>query len=228
MALACQRCKQAFAPPLTLGESYVVLPQPSGDALPNLTDSAVGRSGPLLHAASMHEQLRTVSRLLELSERCDPIECGVPLCEECASAVLRELQRRLEEAHQEHEMLQAAFAELEAGEEEDEIDQLTDEQVAREVESQRQEEAELRASIAAAEREREALAEEASRLGAQCDAVEADEEARHPLCPPTRSHASDSRSTRVAGAACGAQPRGSRGPRGSRRGLGDLAAGGPL
>lgn len=73
-----------------MGESFVVLPQqlsePEQDGLP--------RGGQVLQATSMHEQLRTVGRLLELSEACD--ECGVPLCEDCASGVLRELQRQVQ------------------------------------------------------------------------------------------------------------------------------------
>ena len=90
-----------------------------------------------LPATSMHEQLHAVSRLLELSERCDAIECGVPLCEECASSVLRELQRRLEAGHDEREKLQAAFAELEAGEDEASDASLSDAQFAHALEAQR-------------------------------------------------------------------------------------------
>ena len=52
-----------------LGESFVVLPQQHTES-----------RGQVLQATSMHEQLRTVGRLLELSEACD--ECGVPLCED--------------------------------------------------------------------------------------------------------------------------------------------------
>ena len=53
-----------------------------------------------LAAASLHEQLRMVARLVELStdtQRSSP-SVGVPLCEDCAAGVLHELQRRLEEA----------------------------------------------------------------------------------------------------------------------------------
>ena len=94
-------------PHAALGGSYVVLPQ-RNTVQPQLSQD-LGRSDAILQATSMHEQLRTVGRILELSEGCDPLECGVPLCEECASSVLRELQRQLEEVHWEREMLQAVL-----------------------------------------------------------------------------------------------------------------------
>ena len=127
----------------------------------------------------MHEQLRTVGRLLDLSERAKPIECGVPLCDDCASGVLRELQRRLEEAHAEKQLLQAAFAEIEVGEEDDANEApFTDESFAREVEAQEREEAELRTSLSAAKSEREELRKELKRLQVQRDEGEAQQEAR--------------------------------------------------
>ena len=178
---SCQRCRQSLDIDTTgksnhhtlpLGESYVVLPQPrhpEGSALPDLSDG-LGRGGPVLQATSMHEQLRTVGRLLDLSERAKPIECGVPLCDDCASGVLRELQRRLEEAHAEKQLLQAAFAEIEVGEEDDANEApFTDESFAREVEAQEREEAELRTSLSAAKSEREELRKELKRLQVQRD-----------------------------------------------------------
>ena len=150
--------------------------------LPELTDQ-VGRASAMLHATSIHEQLRTVGRLLELSERCDPVECGVPLCEECASGVLRELQRRLEEADEEREMLQSAFAELEAGEEDGDDD--SESEIGNDagfealLAKQQREVSELRAALAAAKREKEALAEEANRLRHLRDDQMREEEAKH-------------------------------------------------
>lgn len=132
----------------------------------------------MLQATSMHEQLRTVGRLLDLSERAKPVEVGVPLCEDCASGVLRELQRRLEEAHSEKQLLQAAFAELEVGEEEDANEDFSDEAFAREAELQEREETELRAALGAARREREALRDELSRLQQQQEQQKAQQEAR--------------------------------------------------
>ena len=157
-----------------MGESFVVLPQqlsePEQDGLP--------RGGQVLQATSMHEQLRTVGRLLELSEACD--ECGVPLCEDCASGVLRELQRQLEEAHAEREVMQSAFAELEAGDEDVAEDEtLSEADFERELQAMRREEDELRAALEAAKREREALRDEAGRLRGQRRGQEEEEEARH-------------------------------------------------
>ena len=157
-----------------LGESFVVLPQqlsqPEQDGLP--------RGGQVLQATSMHEQLRTVNRLLELSEACD--EYGVPLCEDCASGVLRELQRQLEEAHAEREVMQTTFAELEAGDEDVAEDEtLSEADFGRELQAMRCEEGELRAALEAARREREALRDEAARLRGQRRGQEEEEEARH-------------------------------------------------
>ena len=126
----------------------------------------------------MHEQLRTVRRLLDLSERANPLECGVPLCDDCASGVLRELQRRLEEAHREKLLLQTAFAELEVGEEDDGNEEFIDGAFEREVEAQRQEEVELRTALAASQRERTALREELDRLQEQRKEQEQEQEAR--------------------------------------------------
>ena len=172
MQLACQRCRQSLdfvGLPVHqhephLGESYVVLPQPPHvHKVSPMTDlsEGLGRVGPELQATSMHEQLRTVRRLLDLSERANPIECGVPLCDDCAAGVLRQLQRRLEEAHAEKQLLQTAFAELEIGEE----DSATDESASdHEAEAQRNEESELRAALITSQREREALRSELHRL----------------------------------------------------------------
>ena len=157
-----------------LGESFVVLPQP----LSQQQSDGLPRGGQVLQATSMHEQLRTVGRLLELSESCD--ECGVPLCEDCASGVLRELQRQLEEAHGEREVMQTAFAELEAGDEDVAEDEtLSEADFEREMQAMRREEGELRAALEAAKREREALSEEAERLRGQRREQEQEAESRH-------------------------------------------------
>ena len=156
-----------------MGESFVVLPQQLSEP-----EDGLPRGGQVLQATSMHEQLRTVGRLLELSEACD--ECGVPLCEDCASGVLRELQRQLEEAHAEREVMQSAFAELEAGDEDVAEDEtLSEADFERELQAMRREEDELRAALEAAKREREALREEAGRLRGQRRGQEEEEEARH-------------------------------------------------
>ena len=156
-----------------MGESFVVLPQQLSEP-----EDGLPRGGQVLQATSMHEQLRTVGRLLELSEACD--ECGVPLCEDCASGVLRELQRQLEEAHAEREVMQSAFAELEAGDEDVAEDEtLSEADFERELQAMRREEDELRAALEAAKREREALREEAARLRGQRRGQEEEEEARH-------------------------------------------------
>ena len=127
----CDRCRAPLAMPgvgdqCTTLNSYVVLDPRRGSAgatasaLPELVAStpATGSSD-MAQAATLHESLRTVSRLLELSELLHETSpstaCGVPLCSDCGNAIQGELQRRLEEAHAEREMLQAAFAELEGG-----------------------------------------------------------------------------------------------------------------
>jgi beclin 1 len=175
----------------TVLNSYVVLDQRRGSAcatagaLPELVAStpATGSSD-MAQAATLHESLRTVSRLLELSELLHEMSpstaCGVPLCSDCGNAIQGELQRRLEEAHAEREMLQAAFAELEAGEE-DEDDVLSDADYERERAAQLAEEENLRAAVVAAKAERAALNDELLRLRQQRDAQLAEEEARHAM-----------------------------------------------
>ena len=168
-----------------LGDSYVLLPERRAQPLPDLSQTLADVSGGgVLAAASNHEQLRTLSRLLELSdllnERAPTANCGVPLCEDCASNVLREMQRRLEEAHAERELLHTASAELLAGadDEEEETDAdgdeahaaaaakgaLSEEEFALERAAQAEEEERLRAAIAAANSERDALDAELARL----------------------------------------------------------------
>jgi beclin 1 len=190
--LDCQRCRQPLlldawahdgAPlrPALLGESYVVLPQarrPEALDLPRAPPAPAGR-GPALQASSIHEQLRTVDRLVGLADRCASVPCGMPLCEECAAGVLRELDRRLHEARAEREMLQAAFAEIEAGDGEAVGEPPSEAEEAAERAAQAREVAELRASLAAARRERAALAAEAARLRAAQAASEAEEEHWH-------------------------------------------------
>lgn len=178
-AFTCERCHRS---PLDAsggsasgaGDSYVVLRAP---------DANVARE--VLPATSMHEQLRTVSRLLDLSETfhsaAPGAACGVPLCEDCASGCISELQRRLDQAHAERELLQSAFAELEAGEEEASDDALSDSEYERECERQRAEEQALREALAAAKREHAALGVELDRLRKEREAQEAQEEARHSL-----------------------------------------------
>ena len=170
--------------PSILGESYVVLPQSHRAAVAELGEGlslslSRGRQGAVLQASSIHEQLRTVDRLVGLAERCAAVPCGVPLCEECASAVLRELNRRLHEAQAERESLQAAFAEIEAGEAELEHEPLSEEECAAQRAARAREVEELHASLAAAKRERAALLAEASRLRTLQAEHEAQEEAWH-------------------------------------------------
>ena len=124
--LACQHCRKSLevsdqgthrgAPQTAtaLGESFVVLPQPASADASNraqagsmLADGLGLGGGQVLQAASMHEQLRTVGRLLDLSERCNALSAlvdgdasaarctGVPLCHDCAIGVLQELGHRL-------------------------------------------------------------------------------------------------------------------------------------
>lgn len=192
--LDCQRCRQpllqdawahdgAALRPALLGESYVVLPQsrrPAALGLPRAPPpSAPAGRGPALQASSIHEQLRTVDRLVGLADRCASVPCGVPLCEECAAGVLRELDRRLHEARAERETLRAAFAEIEAGDGEAVGEGPSEAEEAAERASRARELAELRASLAAARRERGALAAEATRLRAAQAASEEEEEAWH-------------------------------------------------
>ena len=196
-----------------LGDSYVVLPERRRSALPDLSQTVGPGHASMLPAASMHEQLRTVSRLLELSDlmhdKAPRAGCGVPLCDDCASSVLHELQRRLEEAHAERERLHTASAELLAGEDLDDFEEdddddavarapaadaaaptssgksarreepLSPEDFAREREAQREEEARLRAALAAATAERAGLADELARLNEEWTAQKAAEETRH-------------------------------------------------
>jgi len=168
-----------------MGESFVVLPQslsqqPGGTALPAVQGELPRGGGQVLNATSMHEQLRTVGRLLELAEVCEDVECGVPLCEDCASGTLRELQRKLEEAHAEREAMERAFADLEAGDEDVGEDGLLSEaDFEREVQVMKREEGELRAALETARREREALQQEAERLRGERLAQEGEEERRH-------------------------------------------------
>ena len=128
-----------------------------------------------------------VARLVELStdnQRSSP-SVGVPLCEDCASGVLHELQRRLEEAHAERELLRTASAELLVGEEmmsddHNAADSTTeDAEFAREREAQAAEEARLRAALASAKDERKGLSQELARLREERVAQMEAEEERH-------------------------------------------------
>lgn len=199
-----------------LGDSYVLLPEKRRSALPDLSATLTDVQGAgVLAAASMHEQLRTVQRLLELSdlmhEKAPSTGCGVPLCDDCASGVLNELQRRLEEAHAERELLHTASADLLAG---DDIDDdggadasweagapaksddaaaatkgkgssreqaLSAEAFARERAAQVEEEARLRGTLDAAVSEQAALADELRRLQEEWEGQRAAEEERHRL-----------------------------------------------
>ena len=213
MAFACQHCRKSLevsehvahqgAPHAAsaLGESFVVLPQPAaGDtsrrdraashAGSMLPDGLGIGGGQVLQAASMHEQLRTVGRLLELSERCNDLSAmvdgdavarrctGVPLCYDCAIGVLQELERRLKEVHDERSLMQRAFAELESGGELL-LDAASDGEIESEIEAQLLEKAGLRQMIAAARRESEALQQEAARLRRLRAVQGAEHDARH-------------------------------------------------
>ena len=187
-----------------LGDSFVVLDptapqqqQRRRQSLPDLSQTLLGATGDVvLAAASMHEQLRTVSRLLELSEllhdKAPSAQCGVPLCEDCANGVLQELQRRLEDAHAEREALRAASAELYAGEPSelgadaaptasgaDVETALSAAEFEKERAAQREEEAQLRSALEEARRERLGLHEELERLKAEQQAQLEAEGARH-------------------------------------------------
>jgi beclin 1 len=179
-----------------LGDSYVVLPErargSSSGPLPDLSQTLVeGEHRGLLAPASRHEELRTVNRLLELSDvlhdKAPSSACGVPLCQDCASGVLRLLQQQLEDAHEEQKALKEAERDLIAGDDDATVSDGTDpdeaplsvEEFAREVEAQRAEEEALVAELAAAQREREALAVELERLRSERAAQSLLEEERH-------------------------------------------------
>jgi len=178
---ACERCRQSLdvaasaAPP---GDSYLVLPQPRqlerARTLPSLP-----RAEPLVAATHAHEQLLTAGRLLELAERAKPVECGVPLCDECLANVHDELHRRLDEAYAEKQQLQAAFAELEVGEEDSLEAIASDELFAARVEAQEEEATQLRLELEAAQRERDELDEQLQRLQQQRAEQEAQGEAQY-------------------------------------------------
>ena len=186
-----------------LGDSYVVLPHkaraaacapPGGSsaspqALPDLSHTLTGAPGDGDFGAPWSTQLRTVSRLMDLAERMSDKAsdaaapaCGVPLCQECGRGLLLLLQQQLEEAHMEREALQAATAELYAGEgvldgggapsgpsasgaaADVDMAPLSVEDFERERAAQRQEEAALREELAAAAREKAALQDMLRRL----------------------------------------------------------------
>ena len=78
----CDRCREPLDAHLAnarggpeasalLGDSYVLLPEKRRGALPDLSQTIadVSGAGAVLAAASMHEQLRTVTRLLNLSDQ---------------------------------------------------------------------------------------------------------------------------------------------------------------
>ena len=187
----CQRCRQPLleASPgpggrglAPLGESYVVLPQSRrASALHASLNESLSQpvGGGVLQASSIHDQLQTVDRLVGLAERCASLPCGVPLCEDCASGVVRDLNARLRDAREERDRLQAAFAELEAGDGGPSHGALSDAEFAAEEAARELEVSELRAALASARRERSALADEAVRLRAQRAEQEAEEEAWH-------------------------------------------------
>mmetsp|Transcript_34528 Transcript_34528/g.108436 ORF Transcript_34528/g.108436 Transcript_34528/m.108436 type:complete len:509 (+) Transcript_34528:22-1548(+) len=187
----CQRCRQPLleASPgpggrglAPLGESYVVLPQSRrASALHASLNESLSQpvGGGVLQASSIHDQLQTVDRLFGLAERCASLPCGVPLCEDCASGVVRDLNARLRDARLERDRLQAAFAELEAGDGGPSHGALSDAEFAAEEAARELEVSELRAALASARRERSALADEAVRLRAQRAEQEAEEEAWH-------------------------------------------------
>jgi beclin 1 len=171
-----------------LADSYVVLPQHekrrSSQPLDLTPLRPTSPSHSSVHqATSMHEHLRTVERLLELSdklrEQAPATTAGVPLCEECAPSVLAGLQRKLEDAHHTREMMQRAFAELEAGEEQSAEDMLSDAEHERERVAQQQEEETLRAAIASAQEERAALRDELERLREQRKELKVAEDAKY-------------------------------------------------
>ena len=187
----CQRCRQPLleASPgpggrglAPLGESYVVLPQSRrASALHASLNESLSQpvGGGVLQASSIHDQLQTVDRLVGLAERCASLPCGVPLCEDCASGVVRDLNARLRDAREERDRLQAAFAELEAGDGGPSHGALSDAEFAAEEAARELVVSELRAALASARRERSALADEAVRLRAQRAEQEAEEEAWH-------------------------------------------------
>lgn len=170
-----------------LGESYVVLSQSSqpheGDLCSTMEMAAedhCGRSSAVLQATSMHERLRTVGRLFQLTESCDPLECSMPLCKDCALAVLHELQHKHDEAHEEHVMLQAAFVELEAGDELDEAP-LEESDFGLELGAHRCKREHLHMQLIAARRDQEALQLQVQRLRQLRSAQQYQEEVCHAL-----------------------------------------------
>ena len=215
----------AARPDANLGDSYVVLSnkkQPGVDGsttankagapssslgaasaaaatLPDMSHTlAGGASGDGDFGAPWSEQLRTVSRLMDLSERMDhdapAAACGVPLCQECGRGMLLLLQQQLEDAHMEREALQAASAELYAGEAgtgggggaggaaaADEAVPLSAAESDREREAQRREEAALREELAKAEAERDGLRQALSNLQTERAAQLQSDEQRHAL-----------------------------------------------
>ena len=170
-----------------LGESYIVLPQHQrrGGALPvtDLSRLSSSSSSPPPPVLSRHEHFRAHSRLQELSElfqtRVPDVACGVPLCNHCSQKVLNDLKSRLDEAYAEGELLQGAFAELEAGEEDASDDMFSDADYEREHLEQQHEEDALRAAVGAAKQERTALREELCRLRKQREQHAADESTQH-------------------------------------------------
>ncbi len=164
---------------------------PSGGAkLKDLSETVLinDPGADLVAPASRSEELKTVRRLLQLSERlhdeAPAASTGVPLCQDCASGVLRLLTQKLEEAHEEREKMEAAMAELYAGEAAEPPDvsaaaggggggggggeetdaPLSEAEFARERKAQQAEADALKAELAAAEQERAGLREEFARL----------------------------------------------------------------
>jgi len=124
----------------------------------------------------MHENVKTVQRLLKLAEKLEPLECGVPLCDGCCAGLLRELGRQLEEAEAERELLQSAYAELEAS---DEAELPSAEELSRLESVHESELVELRAELTAARAQREGLTAEVVRLHAERAELALVEEERH-------------------------------------------------
>ena len=163
-----------------LAESLVLVP-PDSKAQPQVQDAWQAAS---LQPTSLHEQLRTVGRLVQLAETLDEkapnAGCGVPLCDNCAKGVLGELKRQVDEARAHHELYKQAFVELAAGEDDVGEEPLaSDEDYERERRAQRQEEERLQEAIAKAKQDRSTMREELTRLQQQRDELEAEEEARH-------------------------------------------------
>lgn len=168
-----------------LGESYVVLSplsQPQKGDLRTATEiaseSRCGRSSAVLQATSMHERLLTIGRLIQLTERCDTFECAIPLCEECTSAVVRELLRKDNEGRDNQALLQLAFAELEAGDETHD-ETLNEIELKLELEAHQLRWKQLQGEIIVARRDHEELQKQAARLGKLLSAQQYKKEARH-------------------------------------------------